>query len=104
MKVRLGHLGIMYVHVDSRDLSAREASSMEAAKGELRPKNREMMRKMVDTYESPHSTAEKRGKPISYAFRGQIISPFYGPLKYKSSSKLNSSLRTPTWRTITSIL
>lgn len=45
-----------------------------------------------------------RRKPISYAFKGQIISPFYGPLKYKSSSKLNSSLRTPTSRTITSIL
>lgn len=29
--------------------------------------------------------------PISYGFWGQIISPFYGPLKYKSSSKLNSS-------------
>lgn len=37
---------------------------------------------------SSHSRAQA---PISYGFRGQIISPFYGPLKYKSSSKLNSS-------------
>jgi len=55
----------------------------------------------VDTYETLHRSAEK---PISYAFRRQIISPFYGLLKYKSSSKLNSSPLTLTWRTITSIL
>lgn len=38
--------------------------------------------------------AQRREGHLVRAFGGQIISPFYDPLKYKSSSKLNSSPRT----------